>query len=272
MKCSEHPKFTGKSDPSRRAKPEGRTCKKCWRIYYETQKIPYDEKSMRSVARVHTRYFQLAGHQVQGITSIIGNHDGDKGGLIHAAWKLGLEGINYREEWGQKAKTGTIAHEMIRADLLGLEVDFRRFYPGGLVDRAMAGYEGFCEWRDDLVRFEPILIEHPLVSEHWPYGATLDLLAEVNEYLTLVDFKTGKNIYGSAIVQLAGIFYGLLVEHGYKPERAMILHLKVQDNEGVPEFHVCKYGPQTLKPAWEWFQGICRVNHLYNRVFKGWGK
>jgi hypothetical protein len=239
-------------------------------MYYEHNQMPYDESSMRSVARVHTRYFQLGGSQVQGVTSVIGNHDGDKGGLINAAWKLGLEGINYREEWGQKAKTGTIAHEMIKAHLLDLSIDFHRFYPGGLVDRAMGGFEGFLEWKEGLIHFKPILIETPLVSQKLPFGATLDLLAEVNEYRTLIDFKTGKAIYPSSIVQVAAIAYGLLPEHGHKCERVKILHLKVTDNEAVPEFHELTYGSQTLKPAWEWFQGICRVNHLYNKVFKGW--
>jgi hypothetical protein len=270
VNCKDHKRFTGKTDPSKRKDPEGRTCKTCWEIYYKVQGIPYDADTMRSLAKVHTQYFQKNGNQVQGVTTIIGNHDGDKGGLIHAAWKLGLEGINYREEWQQKAKTGTIAHDMIRAHLQGMKIDFKKFYPGHLVERAENGFLGYLEWEAGLKHFKPILIEKPLVSEKLPWGCTLDLYAEVNDYLTLIDFKTGKAIYGSGIVQVAATAKGMLPEHGYEVERTKILHLKATDNMAVPEFHEYNYADHTLLPAWKWFQRICSANQLYLQVFKGW--
>lgn len=270
MKCKDHPRFTGASDQSKRKDEAGRTCRTCWEIYYKKQGIPYDPESMKSLAKVHTRYYQKNGNQVQGVTTVIGNHDGNSGGLIHAAWKLGLEGINYREEWGQKAKTGTIAHEMIRAHLLGIKVDFAKFYPGDLVERAENGFLGYLEWESGLKHFKPILIEKALVSERLPFGCTLDLYAEVNDYLTLIDFKTGKAIYPSAIVQVAATAYGMLPEHKYKVERVKVLHLKAMDNMDTPEFHEYNYQGRTLKPAWQWFQAVCGANHLFNQVFKGW--
>lgn len=269
MKCKNHPRYTGGTDPSSRKDAEGRTCQGCWQIYYIKQGIPYNPQTMRSLAKVHTRYYQKSGQQVQGVTTVIGNHDGDKGGLIHAAWKLGCEGINYREEWNQKAKTGSIAHEMIRCHLLGIRHDFRKQYPDELVEKAENGFLGYLEWEEGLKHFKPILIEHSLVSEILPYGATLDLYAEVNEYLTLVDFKTGKAVYPSAHAQVAAIAYGLLPEHGYKVERVKILHLKAMDNMDTPEFNELNLLGRTLKPAWEWFQMICRANPFYLQVFKG---
>lgn len=270
MKCKDHPRYTGKTEPSKRKDTEGRTCKTCWIMYYNENNIPYNPQTMRSLAKVHTRYFQKSGKQVQGVTSVIGNHDGDKGGLIHAAWKLGLEGINYKEEWQQKAKTGTIAHEMIRCHLLGIEHDFRRQYPAQLVENAENGFLGYLEWEEGLKEFEPILIEQPLVSEKLPFGATLDLYAKVNGLLTLVDFKTGKAIYPSHHVQVAAIAYGLLPEHNHKVERVKILHLKAMDAMDVPEFNEYNLRGRTLKPAWQWFNHICRANPLYLKVFKGW--
>lgn len=273
-KCSDHPRYTGKTPPYQRKNEEGRTCRKCWKMYYKEKGIPYNPKTMRALTKVHTRYFQKNGKQVQGITTIIGNHNGDKGGMIHAAWRLGCEGIDYKEEWRGKATAGTIAHEMIRCHLLEIKHDFRKQYSDELVRQADIAFQGFLEWASNWKRFETVLIEEPLVSELYPYGATLDWLGYLNDHLTLVDFKTGKGVYWNHKVQVAGCFK-LAEEHGYAVDRARILHIEKGEEyedeelgETAPSFHDIPLSG--LKPHWRWFKQIVHANADFLRIAKGW--
>ena len=268
--CPNHPRYTGATPPYQRKDEAGRTCSHCWGMYYRKKGIPYNPKTMRSLAKVHTRYYQKKGDQVQGITTIISNHNGDKGGMIHAAWRLGTEGIDYKEEWHQKATAGTIAHEMIRAYLLGIKHDFTEQYSKELVRQADVAFQGFLEWKSNWQRFETILIEEPLVSELHPYGATLDWYGYLNDYLTLVDFKTGKAIYWNHKVQVAGCTK-MLKEHGYTVDRVRILHItkgEEGEEEAAPQF---SDHPQSgLIPHWNWFSKVVEANQDFLRIAKGW--
>ena len=90
MSCPIHKRFTGKSRPLARKDPEGKTCLTCWQMHYNHMKLPYDEKQKKAMHRVHTVYKLLEGQRVQGVTTVISNHNGDTGGMTHAAWKLGV--------------------------------------------------------------------------------------------------------------------------------------------------------------------------------------
>lgn len=272
MKCPKHPRYRGGVPPSKRKDEPGRTCRDCWVLHYEHQKIPYNPNTLRGLAKVHTRYYQDNGKQVQGITTVIGNHNGDKGGMTHAAWKLGLEGIDYKVEWYQKADTGTLAHEMIRAHLLEIDYDPTQLYGGIMVDQALVAFKGFLEWKAGFKQFETILVEVPMVSEELPYGFTLDWYGILDGLKTVVDFKTGKAIYWNHKVQLAGIIRGLL-EKGYEVEDRLILHIKkgeetVDGEKTAPEFYPHRY--PNLRDELTWFEIICKANPYYLRVAKGW--
>lgn len=270
MECLKHPRFTGKSKPTGRKKPEDRTCEMCWSIYYKLHGIPFNPETMKALTKVHQRYYQKAGNQVQGITTIINQHNGQKDGMIYVAWELGLQGLDYKEEWRQKADAGTITHEMVRCHLFNIKHDYKKQYAGELVRQAKLGLEAFLEWKSKYKRFETILCEEPLVSERFPYGATLDWYGWLGDYRTLVDFKTGKDVYWNHKVQVAGQAK-LLEEKGHAVDKVRILHL-VKGNEGeedaAPQFHEL---PQTgLTPHWEWFKHIVQANVHFNKIAKGW--
>lgn len=272
MKCPKHPRYMGATSPEKRKDAEGRTCRECWIMHYTNKDIPYNPTTLRSLAKVHTRYYQGNKKQVQGVTTVISNHNGDKGGMVYAAWKLGLEGINYKEEWKQKADAGTIAHEMIRAHLLNIDYEPASLYGDKLVDQAVIAFKGFLEWKAGFKQFEIILVEVPLVSEELPYGFTLDLYAILDGLYSVVDFKTGKAIYWNHKVQMAGIIRGLR-EHGYQVDQRFILHLKKgeENTDGTmtePEFHAIPL--PNLTDEVKWFELICQANQYYLRVAKGW--
>jgi hypothetical protein len=225
---------------------------------------------MQNLSKVHQRYYQKSGQQVQGITTVINQHNGNKEGMMYAAWELGLQGLDYKEAWRYKADAGTIAHEMVRCYLFNIKHDFRKQYPSELVRQGEIAFQAFVEWQKKWDRFETIICEEPLVSELYPYGATVDWYGWLNDKRTLVDFKTGKDIYWNHKVQVAGQAK-LLEEHGHDVERVRILHL-VKGEEGIedaaPQFH--DYPQTGLSPYWQWFQFIVQANPFYNQIVKGW--
>ena len=68
-------------------------------------------------------YLLKSGERVPGTTTIIGRFK-ESGALIHWAWKLGMEGRNYREVRDSAADAGTLAHAMIEDQGKGLLVGF----------------------------------------------------------------------------------------------------------------------------------------------------
>jgi hypothetical protein len=241
-------------------------------MHWQNKGIPYNAETMRSLAKVHTRYYQASGSQVQGITTIIGNHNGDKGGMVYAAWKLGTEGIDYKAEWAQKADAGTLAHDMIRAHLLNIEYDPSNQYGKSMIAQAEIAFQGFLQWHSKFEEIVPVMVEEPVVSEDYPYGFTMDYLAYLDGWLTLVDFKTGKDIYWNHAVQLAGIKLGL-IEKGYKVDKVVCLHIKKGSESldgvvGNPEFKEHTY--PNLRDEVEWFKLIVQANKYFNRIAKGW--
>ena len=73
-------------------------------------------------------------------------------------------------------------------------------------------------------QIEIIFLEEQFVSEKFGYGGTIDMYCILNGKLTLVDFKTGKDIYIGYLYQLAG-YLQLLREHKYKVERCICLNI-----------------------------------------------
>ena len=272
MICESHPRYTGKSDPTKRKQKQDAECATCLKAWFAWKGIPFHRETMRSLKKKsHYDYRQKAGNKVQGITTVESNHNGDKMGMVHKAWQLGCDGINYKDEWYGKADMGTICHEMIRFHLAGLPVeDVEWPYDPALVSAAEAGFIAYLEWEQSWNRFETIFNEKQFVSEVYPVGFTLDWLGYLNDSLALVDFKTGKRLYPSATVQVAGTKHILETEFDYKIDKTLILHLKVGEHLVQPEFHEKKLYDSELQPAIEWFKLIAQANPYFLRVYKGW--
>ncbi len=63
------------------------------------------------------------GAKVPGVTSVISRFK-ESGGLIHWAWKCGVDGIDYRQARDKAAEAGLIAHDMIDAWIHGRQSSF----------------------------------------------------------------------------------------------------------------------------------------------------
>jgi hypothetical protein len=78
------------------------------------------------------------------------------------------------------------------------------------------------------------LAEEQLVSEMYRFGGTVDLYGVVDGVQTLIDFKTGANIYWEGWLQLAG--YGLLLaERGNSVDQRILLNIGRDETENFIE-------------------------------------
>jgi hypothetical protein len=163
------------------------------------------------------------GKRVPGVTTVIGKFK-ESAGLIHWAWKLGTEGIDYRERRDSAADAGTLAHAMVEAHIRGQKIDTSA-YPQEIFDKALVAFNAFLEWAGGS-KLKPQETELALISEAHRYGGCLDSML-VNGKLSLGDWKTSNDVYDDHWVQLAG--YAILWEENF-PGRPI---------EGG--YHICQF-------------------------------
>lgn len=204
-------------------------------------------------SKIHTKYQDDMFQPVPSVTTIL--QVISKPALIHSSWKLGTEGKDYRKVWGQKADVGTLTHKMILAHLSDKQADTREYSPQD-VDQAETCFLKFLEWEKQNP-FEIIMCEKPLVSNKLRFGGTPDLVCKLKDKITLIDFKSGQDIYPEMGYQLAAYDY-LLGEDGINCEAWMILRIGRNDKEG---FEVASYDDVEL----DWFVFEAALN-LVNAI------
>ena len=207
-------------------------------------------------AKAHIRYKNAAGKVVPGTTTIVGELA--KPYLVTWANRLGLEGIDATQYRDTAAGIGTAIHLMVQCDLQGVKPDLSEFSESD-IDAAENGLLKWYEWKKGKV-ITPILIETPLVSEQYQYGGTLDLYAEVDGSLDLIDLKSGKSVYLEHLIQL-GAYVNLLREHGRPVNRARILRIGRDETEGFEERILTD-----VQDYWEIFKHLRAIHDLKKKV------
>ena len=171
--------------------------------------------------KIHTIYKLADGTKVPSVTTVLGILA--KPALIHWAWKLGTEGLDYRKVREQAASIGTLAHYLIMCDLKGEKPDTTT-YTAEQIGKAETSYLAWLEWVQDK-RLRGVAVERPLVSETYRYGGTLDwVVSSPAGGLWLVDFKTGSGIYPEMRYQIAA-YRNLWQEQQGVIEQACIVRL-----------------------------------------------
>lgn len=169
------------------------------------------------------------GTIVPGCTTICNQLD--KPQLIDWAWKLGQQGIDWREQRDSAGDTGTLVHEMIMTYLRDNAVDVST--PPDVVYDC---FKKFDDWwlKNVGLRGEVELVEEPLVSEKLRFGGQPDLYIIIDDRKRrLIDIKTSNGIYENYWYQLAG--YGILLkENGYRVDEYQILWLPKDNRFDCP--------------------------------------
>jgi len=173
--------------------------------------------------------YRLAdGTRVPGVTTIIGRFKAS-GGLIHWAWGLGMQGIDYRAARDSAAASGTVAHDMIEADLKGEEWVQKEDLPQDVVEKARVGFGRYKQWAAQS-KLEVLETETPMVSELHRFGGCPDAIGYVNGELCVLDWKTGNSLYADQLIQV--VAYKHLYEEN-NPDTVI--------NGGI---HICRFSKE----------------------------
>jgi len=210
-------------------------------------------------SRAHTIYKLQDGTIIPGVTTILGILN--KPALVKWANNLGLQGIDSSKYVDEKAKIGTLAHQMIADYLKGVTTDTSE-YSKVQIDQAENATLSFFEW-EKTHPIEPILIEERMVSELHKFGGTIDCLGRINGSLCLLDFKTSRGIFPEMLIQVVA-YRQLLVEYGHKIDQATILRIGRTEDEGFEERLV-----NHLDKRWQIFQHCLEIYRLQKEVKNG---
>lgn len=201
------------------------------------------------------------GRKFVGVTTPL-NYFGNKNGMIYAAWKLGTEGKDYKDEWYKAANAGTLAHEMIEAYLRHQPEPDHSMHPEDVRSKAETAYLGFLKWAD-LVKFQPINIEQSLYDDVLGLAGTPDM-SMIQGRRCIIDWKTSKDIYPENWGQIAAYKYLWEVNNpGQEIEECYILQLN-KETGGFSYHHT-----PDLSIHWEFYQTVLKAYRLYKEQLGG---
>jgi hypothetical protein len=157
--------------------------------------------------------------------------------LSQAAWILSMQSRlgkmkAHTKELAKASEIGSQAHALIEWTLKAKLLQ----QPGPaprVSDKAQWSFMAWEDWAKS-VKLKPLYVEQVVYSRRFGYAGTLDLLAEVDGKLTVVDWKTGKAVYAEAHLQNAAYRQAIReMGHG-NPVQGIIVRLPKVDTD--PEF------------------------------------
>lgn len=206
--------------------------------------------------RNHVKYMSSGGFPVVGTTTVLQLLN--KPALVAWAWRLGVEGKDYRAVSGNACDVGTLTHLLCECDMKGETPDLIE-YSTPIVERAQKAFGAFVEFRK-VNHVLPIKNEMQLISEEYLYGGTIDAYCELNGHKTLLDFKTG-GYYPEHRLQMAA-YRNLLIENGHPVEKVHLL--QIDKTTGEFSDHVIG----DLDKEWEMFKLLRKVYDLKQAIWK----
>ena len=194
--------------------------------------------------------YKVDGKRVPSVTTCIPKFS--VGGLLHWAWKEGVEGRDYRETRDSAANIGTIVHDRIEAHIRQLEWDYPPDLSEEIRGQIDTSFGAFLSWEKQS-KMRLIASEVSLTSKKYNFGGTMDVIM-AQDQRSLGDWKTGSGIYAEALIQVAA--YKNLWEENF-PEQPITggYHILRIDRDTGDFAH--RYYPE-LDAAWEAFKH-CRA-------------
>jgi hypothetical protein len=182
----------------------------------------------------------------------------DRGEWQRLVLEVNGEQQAHRKAMQAAATIGTTVHEVIEKALrteiqTGVATTFLAHDGGQKVTECL---EKWLEWRRQ-VDLKVIAVEKRLASQDYGFAGTLDLLAEVDGEVSVIDFKTGKAIYAESYLQNCA-YRVALAEEGIKTTKGYIVRLPKDELD--PTFEVGEVPPMDellvpfvcLIPVWRW--------------------
>lgn len=122
--------------------------------------------------------------------------------------------------------------------------------------------DAFMDWWREY-RVIPLEVEHEVWSS-LGFAGTFDFSAKIgkrNQFIHVVEVKTGKYVYDDQIFQVAAYFHAYK-ERGGSPQKASILRLDKES--GMPEFVTLR--PKQLELYFDGFLALCQLWHTKKEI------
>jgi len=202
---------------------------------------------------------------VPSVTTILAILGFNKRQLMHWAWKMGMDGKDYKVVGGDAAMVGTKCHTAAESISRGLPVpdDLLAGLSHEQAEQVERGVGAFRSW---LASTKVVILESEvsLVSEIFRYGGTMDAIVRLpdapeNE-VQVLDFKTGA-LYPEHLLQLAG--YSQLVEENRAGKIVTGYHLLRFGKEDGSFTHGSY--PRHLEP-WQMFKNARELYDLQKKI------
>ena len=223
------------------------------------------EKNIKNYSQkfeTHQHYHLKNGKEVVGVTTVLSQLN--KPQLLMWAFKLAEKGIKYWEITNQAKNIGSLAHYLIQCKIEGEFPDknYLADFTKNEVDGGYRSYHMFCQWLlHNKVSFQDSELQ--LVSEEYEYGGTIDIIAFLNGKRTLIDIKTGKNVFLETNYQLSAYRQLYNETHKNKIQKAIILHLP---REGKSSYIVNEADLRQLDELFEGFLLLLRFREINKKL------
>lgn len=215
----------------------------------------------------HKPYYSPDGDRVPSVTTILGVVDKN---LTNWANKLGLQGKSLSDESSHVMGIGTLLHAYIEGMFRDDDVDDSKFTDEQR-EVAQRCFGKFSLWASGH-QITPISLELSLASDR--YGGTMDALLEVDGIVTIMDWKTSKDIYPEYFAQLSA-YHNLISEKfnlgediGFTiPVIGQVGILKVPKENGQDfEYSVRSTDSKEFRNAWIYFEACLNLYNAKKRL------
>lgn len=204
-------------------------------------------------------YRTADGVQVPGVTTVLGSSLGWKApGLIHWAWKLGIEGKDYKAERNKAADAGSLAHSCAEARITGKPLPS---IPAEYAEKVAGSLAAFSAWRAES-KIDLVASEVALISEAHGYGGCIDAVGVFGGAAALVDFKSSKDLYPDQICQVAAYAHLWTEAHPDLPIKAW--HILRWAPDGA--FHHHSLSESSIAAGWRVFLAALEIYSLRKQV------
>jgi len=206
-------------------------------------------------------YYNSKKTELPSVTTLIGRYMNKPYLALWARDLMRDHGIDFENETRIATNIGTMAHEMIEFDLLGLPTKTYVNRDSDQVKHALIAYSAWEKWKEINTIDEVIATEAKLVSEEHSFGGTIDVVLKMNDKITLLDLKTSKTISVEYLIQVAA--YGKLWNENF-PDRPIERYeiLRIDKHTGKYDYE----GWSELEKPWKIFRCFLLIDKLLKEV------
>jgi len=203
--------------------------------------------------------YMVDGKRVPSVTTILSRFK-ESGGLIHWAWDLGMQNIDYRKVRDDAADAGTLGHALVEAEIRGKEPPKQSDYEPEMWAKAQSSFGAFKEWSRQ-TQLLPVETEVPMTCRCHMIGGCLDAML-IQDRLALADWKTSNGVYLEYLCQLSAYGHLWTVNHPERPIEGGFHLLRFSKIAG--DFHHMYWAQ--LDDAWLMFEHLRAAYDLEKKV------